>query len=69
MTQFIDLSVPVSARGHLRRMPEIQYWDHKIGGTVAAVTGAAVAVHAGVTALKRAKVDHGKGIGKDGSGQ
>lgn len=29
MTQFIDLSVPVSGKGHLRRMPEIQYWDHK----------------------------------------
>jgi hydrogenase small subunit len=41
----------------------------RIGGTVAAVTGAAVAVHAGVTALKRAKVDHGKGVGKDGSRQ
>ena len=39
----------------------------KIGGTVAAVTAAAVAVHAGVTALKRAKVDHGTGIPKDGS--
>jgi hydrogenase small subunit len=39
----------------------------KIGGTVAAVTGAAVAVHAGITALTRAKVDHGTGIPKDGS--
>jgi kynurenine formamidase len=29
MTQLIDLSVPISSRGHLRRMPEIQYWDHK----------------------------------------
>jgi hydrogenase small subunit len=40
-----------------------------IGGTLAAVTGAAVAVHAGVTALKRARIDHGKGFGKDGSGE
>ena len=41
----------------------------KIGGTVAAVTGVAIAAHAGVTALKRARTDHGKGVEKDGSGQ
>ena len=25
----VHLSVRISAKGNLRRMPEIQYWDHK----------------------------------------
>ena len=39
----------------------------RIGGTIAAVTAAGVAVHAGVTALKRMRVDHGDGVRKDGT--
>ena len=29
MTQIVDLSVPITTRAHLRRMPQIEYWDHK----------------------------------------
>jgi len=29
MTQIIDLSVPITEKGHLRRSPKIEYWDHK----------------------------------------
>lgn len=32
MTQIIDLSVPITMRARLRRMPEIQYSDHKTYG-------------------------------------
>ena len=32
MTKIIDLSVPVTMRAKLRRMPEIQYLDHKTYG-------------------------------------
>ncbi len=29
MTRIIDLTVPITNRGKLRRMPIIEYWDHK----------------------------------------
>ena len=29
MTKIIDLSVPITAKGHLRANPTITYWDHK----------------------------------------
>ncbi len=37
----------------------------RIGGTLAAITVAGVAAHAGLTALSRAKVDHGSGVPKE----
>ncbi|MCU0757632.1 MAG: hydrogenase small subunit [Steroidobacteraceae bacterium] len=43
----------------------------QVGGTVAAVAGTAVAVHAGLTALKRSRVDHDKEfpVREGGNGQ
>ena len=38
----------------------------RIGGAVAAVTGTAIAAHAGLTALKRARLDHGTGFDRNG---
>jgi kynurenine formamidase len=36
MTRIIDLSVIISAKGHLRRKPEITYWNHEVYGTLRA---------------------------------